>query len=76
MPIGKYFKGSGDKVMQSMKSQYGAEAGKRAFYATANKTGMKPGEAKNSEPKAPKGPTVGQSRKPETRKRGNIKRSQ
>ena len=37
MPISKYFKGHGEKVMQSMKKQYGEEKGKSIFYATANK---------------------------------------
>jgi hypothetical protein len=43
MPISKYFKGKGEQVMSDMKDRYGAEDGKRAFYATANKNGMKPG---------------------------------
>ncbi len=42
MPISKYFKGSGEKVMSSMAKEYGAKKGKAVFYATANKTGMKP----------------------------------
>lgn len=42
MPVSKYFKGDGDKVMASMKKRYGSEGGKRVFYATANKRGMKP----------------------------------
>lgn len=33
MPLTK----SGSKVLQSMKSEYGAEKGERVFYATANK---------------------------------------
>ena len=37
MPLSKYFKGSGAKVMRSMKEQYGEEKGKSVFYATANK---------------------------------------
>ncbi len=41
MPISEYYKGSGTKVMAAMKKQYGAKAGKRIFYATANKTGQK-----------------------------------
>lgn len=38
MPIGKYFKGNGDKVMDSMKKSNGGDpdAAKREFYATAN----------------------------------------
>jgi len=42
MPINKYFKGSGDKVMSSMTKEYSPKKGKQVFYATANKTGMKP----------------------------------
>jgi hypothetical protein len=57
MPISRYFKGSGEKVMGSMKKEYGEEKGERVFYATANKTGMKPGGAHN----APK--TVSRRRK-------------
>jgi len=41
-PINKYFKGSGDKVMSSMTKEYSPKKGKQVFYATANKTGMKP----------------------------------
>ena len=37
MPLSKYFKSSGKKVMSSMKKQYGDEKGKSVFYATANK---------------------------------------
>lgn len=42
MPISKYFKGRGTKVMKSMTKRYGSERGKSIFYATANKKGMKP----------------------------------
>lgn len=42
MPIKEYYKGSGDKVMKAMTKRYGKEAGKRVFYATANKMKMKP----------------------------------
>ena len=42
MPISKYFKGSGKKVMKAMKEEYGEETGERVFYATANKRKMKP----------------------------------
>ncbi len=42
MPIDKYFKGSGEKVMTNMTKEYGPKKGKSIFYATANKTGMKP----------------------------------
>lgn len=48
-PIGKYFKGKGNQVMQSMQKSNGgdSDAAKREFYATANsRPGMKPtGEA-------------------------------
>lgn len=37
MPLSKYFKGKGEKVMKNMKEQYGSERGERIFYATANK---------------------------------------
>lgn len=42
MPISKYFKGSGEKVMKNMTKEYGASEGERVFYATANKKKMKP----------------------------------
>jgi len=45
MPISKYFKGSGSKVMSNMKKEYGEEEGKRVFYATANKSNMGPSDA-------------------------------
>lgn len=41
MPLSKYFAGSGEKVMATMKSEYGAKKGERVFYATANKRGKK-----------------------------------
>lgn len=37
MPISKYFKGHGEKVMKAMKEEYGEKKGERIFYATANK---------------------------------------
>lgn len=37
MPISGYFGGHGEKVMHSMKEQYGEKKGKQVFYATANK---------------------------------------
>jgi len=40
MPISKYYKGKGEKVMASMKKQYGSNA-KKVFYATANKMKLK-----------------------------------
>lgn len=45
MPVSEYYKGSGKKVMRSMKERYGDKAGERVFYATANKRGMnRPGK--------------------------------
>ena len=41
MPLKDYFQGSGEKVMKSMKKQYGARA-EDVFYATANKQKMTP----------------------------------
>lgn len=37
MPVSSYFKGKGKEVMSSMMDEYGAEKGKKVFYATANK---------------------------------------
>ena len=37
MPLSKYFKGHGEEVMSNMQKEYGAEKGKKVFYATANK---------------------------------------
>ena len=37
MPISRYFKGSGEKVMSNMKKEYGEKKGKSVFYATVNK---------------------------------------
>jgi len=48
MPIGRYFKGKGKKVMKSMKKQYGAKKGKQVFYATANKAKAKAKRKKRS----------------------------
>jgi len=48
MPISKYFKGSGEKVMANMKGRYGGKKGEEVFYGTANKTGMKPGNPHNT----------------------------
>lgn len=42
MPLSKYFKGKGPQVLNDMQDRYGADKGKQVFYATANKTGMKP----------------------------------
>ena len=38
-PLNRYYKGSGKKVMASMKEQYGEKKGKSVFYATAKKRG-------------------------------------
>lgn len=56
MPLAKYFKGEGEKVMNDMKDRYRPDKGKEVFYATANKTGMKPGSQQNK----PKRKTIGQ----------------
>jgi len=37
MPLAKHYGGSGKKVMQAMKKQYGAKKAKEVFYATENK---------------------------------------
>jgi hypothetical protein len=58
MPQSEYFKGHGNQVMGDMKKRYGDKAGERVFYATANKTGMKPGEPENK-PAKPKRPSIG-----------------
>lgn len=47
MPLSKYFKGDGPEVMASMQKRYGAEEGKRVFYATANARGMAPKKRKH-----------------------------
>ena len=47
MPVGKYFKGHGEKVMSNMKKEYGEKEGKRVFYATANKRKMDTGPSKS-----------------------------
>lgn len=39
MPLSKYYGGHGEKVMKSMKKQYGDEKAKKVFYATANSLG-------------------------------------
>lgn len=56
MPISKYFKGHGSEVMADMmRENHGdPKAAKSEFYATANKTGMKPANEK------PKRKTFGQ----------------
>lgn len=46
MPISKYYKGDGKKVMKEMQERYGKEEGKRVFYATANKRKMNPDDPK------------------------------
>jgi len=37
MPLSKYFKGKGEKVMGILKKTYGTEKGKKVFYALNNK---------------------------------------
>ena len=37
MPVSKYFKGHGEKVMAAMKKEDGEEKGEHVFYAKANK---------------------------------------
>lgn len=44
MPIHKYFKGDGSKVMKSMKKEYGTKKGKQVFYATAHKMDLMPSD--------------------------------
>lgn len=41
MPLNKYYKGDGNKVMKSMTKTYGKNA-KKVFYATANKLDLNP----------------------------------
>lgn len=36
MPLNKYFKGKGEKVMKNMTKEYGSKKGKQVFYATIN----------------------------------------
>lgn len=50
MPLNNYFKGKGEKVMDSMKEQYGSKKGKSVFYATANKKKGKKGKGKKKPP--------------------------
>ena len=44
MPLSKYFKGKGEKVMKAMQKQYGEKKGKTVFYATANKLNIGPSD--------------------------------
>lgn len=37
MPLSRYFRGKGEKVMAAMKKEYGDKKGEEVFYATANK---------------------------------------
>lgn len=46
MPIGAYYGGRGEKVAAQMRKRYGPDW-RRVFYATANKTQLKPGKAAN-----------------------------
>jgi hypothetical protein len=49
VPISKYYRGSGKKVMANMKREYGDKEGERVFYAVANtKKSMKPKGKKKS----------------------------
>jgi hypothetical protein len=48
MPLSKYYGGHGEKVMKSMKKQYGSEKGERVFYATANKRGVDTGPSRKT----------------------------
>lgn len=45
MPISKYFKGKGEKVMKNMKKKYGEKKGEQVFYATANKLNTAPSDS-------------------------------
>ena len=50
MPVSAYFKGNGLDVKASIRKAHPEYDEKRVnaeFYATANKTGMKPGSSKN-----------------------------
>lgn len=47
MPVQKYYSGHGEKVMKSMKKQYGEKKGKQVFYATANKRGLDTGPSRS-----------------------------
>lgn len=42
MPLSKYYGGHGEKVMESMKKQYGKDKGEKVFYATANSSSVGP----------------------------------
>jgi hypothetical protein len=53
MPLAKYFRGKGEQVLSDMQDRYGDDKGKKVFYATAEKRGMKPSNDK------PKRKTVG-----------------
>ena len=47
MPLNKYFKGKGEKVMANMQREYGAEQGKQVGYATAtNRKALRKGARK------------------------------
>lgn len=59
MPISGYFKGKGSDVMSEMQDRYGDKKGKSVFYATANKTGMKPGASANTS-RIQSGPRAGE----------------
>ena len=57
MPLKRYFKGEGQKVMAGMKDRYGDEKGESVFYATANKRNMNP----KSKPKSARKPLATKS---------------
>ena len=53
MPLSKYFKGKGEKVMSDMQNRYGSDKGKQVFYATANKNPeMKPADERKPKRKS------------------------
>lgn len=44
MPIDRYFKGKGKKVLEDMIRRYGKKRGTSIFYATAKARNMEPGD--------------------------------
>lgn len=55
MPLKHYFKGSGYKVMKSMKDTYkDEEKAESVFHATANKRGMAPKSKSRPRAKSPR----------------------
>jgi hypothetical protein len=54
MPVSEYYRGSGEKVMRSMKKRYGKKSGERVFYATANKRKLnRPGKRRKAKKRTP-----------------------